>query len=128
MKTTDTHGAQNDDDYEDNAVQTLLQQVKRRGRLCACCKCCFRSDHHEDDDIDADMSMIDVNNMTDDIPKPGVPKKRVVLPNSNQDKWLQYLLSNLNEMTDIDWVADLLPRIENDQDEYNAGKYRGAIF
>ena len=78
--------------------------------------------------MDADVSYIEGHSGPEDIPKPGVPKKRVVLPNSNQDKWLQYLVSNLNEMTDIDWVADLLPRIEHDQDEYNAGKYRGAIF
>ena len=31
-------------------------------------------------------------------------------------------------MNDIDWVTDLLPKIEKDQDEYNAGKFRGAIF
>ena len=38
-------------------------------------------------------------------------KKRVV-PNNNQDKWLFYLLTNLNKANDLPWVNDLLERIE----------------
>ena len=34
-------------------------------------------------------------------------KKRVV-PNNNQDKWLVYLLQNLNKASDLPWVEELL--------------------
>jgi len=54
-------------------------------------------------------------------------KKRVV-PNNNQDKWLVYLLNNLNKANDLAWVNELLGRIEESQDEFNAGKFRGAVF
>lgn len=54
-------------------------------------------------------------------------KKRVV-PNNNQDKWLVYLLQNLNKASDLPWVEELLGKIEQSQDEFNAGKYRGAVF
>ena len=54
-------------------------------------------------------------------------KKRVV-PNKYQDKWLFYLLQNLNKATDIGWVSELLDKIEENQEEFNAGKYRGAVF
>ena len=54
-------------------------------------------------------------------------KKRVV-PNNNQDKWLVYLLQNLNKASDLPWVEELLGQIEQSQDEFNAGKYRGAVF
>lgn len=30
--------------------------------------------------------------------------KTKVLPNSNQDMWLKYLIINLNEIDDLDWV------------------------
>jgi hypothetical protein len=55
-------------------------------------------------------------------------KKRVV-PNSNQDKWLFYLISNLNKIVDdADWVPILLGSIESKQLDFNAGKFRGAVF
>ena len=54
-------------------------------------------------------------------------KKRVV-PNKYHDKWLFYLLQNLNKATDIGWVCELLEKIEENQEEFNAGKYRGAVF
>ena len=55
-------------------------------------------------------------------------KKRVV-PNSNQDKWLFYLLTSLNKMVeDSDWVPILLNLIEKHQQDFNAGKFRGAVF
>lgn len=54
-------------------------------------------------------------------------KKRVV-PNNNQDKWLVYLLQNLNKASELPWVEELLGQIEQSQDEFNAGKYRGAVF
>ncbi len=54
-------------------------------------------------------------------------KKRVV-PNNNQDKWLVYLLNNLNKANDLDWVNELLETIKESQEEFNSGKFRGAVF
>ena len=54
-------------------------------------------------------------------------KKRVV-PNNNKDKWLVYLLNNLNKANDLDWVNELLEKIKESQDEFNSGKFRGAVF
>ena len=58
------------------------------------------------------------------------PTKKRVVPNNNQDKWLVYLLHILNKANDCDlaWVEQLLNRIEESQDEFNAGKFRGAVF
>lgn len=56
------------------------------------------------------------------------PMKKRVVPNNNQDKWLVYLLANLNKANDLPWVEDLLEKIESNQDEFNAGKFRGAVF
>lgn len=56
------------------------------------------------------------------------PMKKRVVPNNNQDKWLVYLLANLNKANDLPWVEDLLEKIEANQDEFNAGKFRGAVF
>ena len=58
---------------------------------------------------------------------PGPIKKRVV-PNNNQDKWLFYLLQNLNKANDLAWVNELLAEIETHSEEFNAGKFRGAVF
>ena len=43
-------------------------------------------------------------------------KKRVV-PNKYHDKWLFYLLQNLNKATDLGWVCELLEKIEENQEE-----------
>ena len=40
------------------------------------------------------------------------PIQKRVVPNNNQDKWLVYLLNNLNHANDLPWVNDLLGRIE----------------
>ena len=47
---------------------------------------------------------------------------------SNQDKWLRYLLDNLNKADDLLWVQELLNSIEEHKEEFNAGKFRGALF
>ena len=54
--------------------------------------------------------------------------KKHVVPNNNQDKWLFYLLQNLNKANDLPWVNELLAAIEERSDEFNAGKFRGAVF
>ena len=45
-----------------------------------------------------------------------------------QDKWLVYLLENLNKANDLLWVNELLTKIEANKQEFNAGKFRGAVF
>ena len=54
--------------------------------------------------------------------------KKLVVPNNHQDKWLFYLLQNLNKANDLPWVNELLAAIEERSDEFNAGKFRGAVF
>lgn len=56
------------------------------------------------------------------------PMKKRVVPNNNQDKWLVYLLNNLNKANDLDWVNELLETIKESQEEFNSGKFRGAVF
>ena len=56
------------------------------------------------------------------------PTKKRVVPQRDQDKWLYYLLQNLNKANDLAWVNELLVSIEANQEEFNAGKYRGAVF
>lgn len=56
------------------------------------------------------------------------PIKKRVVPNNNQDKWLFYLLQNLNKANDLPWVNELLAAIEVHSEEFNAGKFRGAVF
>ena len=58
----------------------------------------------------------------------GLATKKRVVPQNNQDKWLYYLLQNLNKANDLAWVNELLESIEANQEEFNAGKYRGAVF
>ena len=36
------------------------------------------------------------------------PKKKIAVPMNNQDKWLAYLLENLNKADDLLWVNELL--------------------
>ena len=50
------------------------------------------------------------------------------MPNNYQDKWLAYLLENLNKANDLLWVSELLKKIEKNKSEFNAGKFRGAVF
>jgi len=38
--------------------------------------------------------------------------KKLVVPNNHQDKWLVYLLTNLNKANDLFWVNKLLEKIE----------------
>lgn len=54
--------------------------------------------------------------------------KRKVLPNSNMDTWLKYIVINLGEMDDYEWVQELAQIIDKNTDSYNAGKFRGDIF
>ena len=56
------------------------------------------------------------------------PKKKLVVPMNYQDKWLAYLLENLNKANDLIWVNELLSKIEENKQEFNAGKFRGAVF
>lgn len=56
------------------------------------------------------------------------PIKKRVVPDNNQDKWLFYLLQNLNKANDLPWVNELLAAIEAHSEEFNAGKFRGAVF
>ena len=57
---------------------------------------------------------IDLDNS--DVPEPFIemtgPMKKRVVPNKFQDKWLAYLLNNLNKANDLVWVNELLSKIE----------------
>lgn len=51
-----------------------------------------------------------------------------MLPNRDQDTWLKYIVVNLGEMDDMDWVQGLAKIINKNTETYNAGKFRGDIF
>ena len=75
-----------------------------------------------------DSQLLDNSALIDHFEKHQGPIKKRVVPNNNQDKWLFYLLQNLNKANDLPWVCELLERIEANQEEFNAGKFRGAVF
>lgn len=42
--------------------------------------------------------------------------------------WLKYLVLNLNQIDDLDWVTHLLQIIERLEMQFNPGQFRGALF
>lgn len=57
-----------------------------------------------------------------------IDQAKKVVPNINQDAWLKYFCNNLNEIDDLEWVRQIILFVEKTQEEFNAGKYRGAMF
>jgi hypothetical protein len=58
-------------------------------------------------------------------------KKYMIVPNLNMDQWIKFIINNLNQITveyEWDWAESLLKAINEHQDEFNSGKFRGAIF
>jgi len=55
-------------------------------------------------------------------------KKKRIVPNSRQDQWLKYLINNLNQIDELDWVQELLQIVVKIEEQFNTGKYRGAVF
>jgi hypothetical protein len=51
-----------------------------------------------------------------------------ILPNLNQDMWLKYLVLNLKQIDDLEWVTYLLTLIEKLESQFNPGQFRGALF
>ena len=84
----------------------MLQQIQDSANICACLRrlCGRRRDNAEADNTLDQTDILDETQAMEDYQPKGPMKKRVV-PNSNQDKWLYYLLTNLNKMNeDSDWV------------------------
>lgn len=42
--------------------------------------------------------------------------------------WLKYLINNLNQIDEYNWVVELLLTIQRIESEFNTGKFRGALF
>ena len=142
LQTTNQHGALLDDygdeDYGDEegevVAKSLWQKTQESAALFNCFKWCRRRQAEQVED-DFDVTLIEDQSIDMDdsavaqpiIENKGPMKKRVV-PNKFQDKWLVYLLNNLNKANDLEWVNVLLSKIENTQEEFNAGKFRGAVF
>ncbi len=55
-------------------------------------------------------------------------KNNKILPNNNQDMWLKYIINNLNQIDDLEWVNYLLTTIARIETQFNTGKFRGALF
>lgn len=89
----------------------MLDAINTNSNLCACC--CRKPD-----DMHASLEQSQII---------GDQKERVV-PNSNQDQWIQYVIFNLGAMEDASWVRQLLRSIDQIETEFQTGKYRGAIF
>ena len=98
MKTTNEHGGVVEDDDEDpGAGRSLYQMIQDTTGLCQCCPC-LRPNRRENENDDLEEEQILLRN--------GKIKKKVI-PNTNQDTWLKYIVMNLGEMDDIIWVQEL---------------------
>lgn len=86
--------------------------------MCQCCPC-LRPNRRENENDDLEEEQILLRN--------GKIKKKVI-PNTNQDTWLKYIVMNLGEMDDIVWVQELASIIDLNTERYNAGKFRGDVF
>lgn len=107
--------------------------TQESAQLFNCFRCCRRGGAADLDDLDNTVMMdesqlLDNSVVLEQLEETAGPVKKRVVPNSNQDKWLFYLLQNLNKANDLPWVTELLERIELNQYEFNAGKFRGAVF
>lgn len=87
-----------------------------------------RDEDLENDPIEDSQLLDNDDLMGDYVEQTKGPMKKRVVPNNNQDKWLVYLLNNLNKANDLNWVNELLDKIKESQDEFNSGKFRGAVF
>ena len=104
MKTTNTEGGMRDAGETESIMQIAIEATKIFN--------CWRSRVSES----SRMSEIDSNSE---------PK---ILPNLNQDMWLKYLVINLQQINDLDWVNYLLQIIEKLESQFNPGQFRGALF
>ncbi len=91
MKTTNAEGGMRDS----NNNLSIMRASNLKTTCCACLPCITNSNQDRNESF--------INTTTDD-PK----KSSKVLPNSNLDMWLKYLLLNLNEINDLNWVQYLL--------------------
>jgi hypothetical protein len=96
LKTTDAHGAAiepEDEEDEESGGKSLLQTIQDTTSLCNCCPC-LRPDR---DSTIMGASNDGASGRLTDSPKllrNGKVKKKVV-PNTNQDHWLKYMVMNL---------------------------------
>lgn len=119
MLTTNEHGGVVEDDEEDpDAGRSLYQKIQDSTRLCQCLPC-VRPNRRENENDDLEEEQVLLRNGK---------IKRKVIPNTNQDTWLKYIVMNLGEMDDIVWVQELASIIETNTERYNAGKFRGDVF
>ena len=130
QQTTNEHGALLDDDefvdINSNEIayeqpKSLWQKTQESAVLFSCFKCCRRrrdNNTNVDENLDSSVyldqeshqSYMDNSALLEHdqyVENKGFFKKRVV-PNNNQDKWLFYLLQNLNKANDLPWVNELL--------------------
>lgn len=87
MKTTNKEGGMRDPTLSQSFLNDHTTQST----------CCFMKSSSQGRDLNMSVSMID-----DD------PLTHKVIPNNNQDMWLKYLILNLNQMDDLNWVQELL--------------------
>ena len=94
MKTTKSEGGMR----EPKAAQSILDTTMRAAKLCACFSCCKRQPAQEEF-LDLEQVILENDEQ---------PNLKIVVPNSNQDKWLQYLINNLNVVNELEWAKYLV--------------------
>ena len=99
--------------------KSLWEKTQEKAILFSCWKCCRRRTTAavgenldttvflDDDESNSNMDNSALLEYDQYVENKGFFKKRVV-PNNNQDKWLFYLLQNLNKANDLPWVNELL--------------------
>jgi hypothetical protein len=95
MKTTNEQGGVVEDDDDDPQVRkTMFAAMQEATSLfnCRCCPCLRAPEEEVDIEFGED----------EDKPREATKvRKTKVMPNSNMDTWLKYIIMNLNEMDDI---------------------------
>ena len=117
LQTTNQHGEllDLDDNYdqgsdtEEREVKSLWQQTQEAARLFRCCR--RRRKAREEVNAVDEAALMDDSQILDNSvllenfeADERAPKKDLVVPMSKQDKWLHYLLDNLNKADDLLWV------------------------
>ena len=96
---------------------------------------CFKPNKAEEIN-DNDVSLLDASGFNASLRRTATNrnttrKKFSIVPNTNMDQWIKFMMNNLNELQEEyswDWSESLLKCVDDNSDKFNMGKFRGAIF
>lgn len=106
MRQADTEGESVNKSEAKSIMQMAIDAQK-------CCYCMCKQQPSEDNDREGSFAG-------------QVPS--LVLPNLNQDLWLEFLDRNLSQLKEFRWAQSLKGALEIQETQFNSGKYRGELF